>query len=60
MNKYVSFSIPWKFLKFEIHVYEGHSEGSVSQIFYLGRSFNSMCLVIKCKLLGLHFKIEIK
>ena len=60
MIKDISFSIPWKLLQFVIHVYEGHAEGRVSQIFYLGRSFSSMRLVIKCKLLGLHFKIEIK
>ena len=35
-NKDISFNIPWKLMKFKIHVLEGHSEGTVSQIFYLG------------------------
>ena len=30
------------FLKFDMHVDEGHLEGSVSQIFYLGPSFYFM------------------
>ena len=38
-NKDISFDIPWKFLKFGIHVNEGYMEGSVSQIFDLGVSF---------------------
>ena len=41
-NKDISFNIPWKFLIFDIHVHDGHSEGSVSRIFYLGPSFYFM------------------
>ena len=39
LNKYISFNISWMLVKFGIHVYECHLEGSVSQIFYLGPSF---------------------
>ena len=38
-NKDISFNIPWKLMKFKIHVLEGNSEGTVSQIFDLGLSF---------------------
>ena len=31
-----------KFTKFSTHVVEGHLEGTVSQIFYFGSSFNFM------------------
>ena len=37
-----------KEMKFEIHVHEGHSEGSVSQILYLGPSFYFMKSRKKC------------
>ena len=37
-----------KFTKFETGLVEGHSEGTVSQIFYLGPSFYFM----KCRKLG--------
>ena len=39
LNKDISFDIPWKLIKFKIHVLEGHSEGTLSQIFDLGLSF---------------------
>ena len=39
LNKDISFNIPWKLMKFKIHVLEGHSEGTMSQISYLGLSF---------------------
>ena len=39
LNKDISFNNPWKFLKFEIHIHEGHSEGIISQILYLGPGF---------------------
>ena len=42
LNKDISFNIPYKFLKFDIHVHKGHLEGSVSQIFDLGPSFYFM------------------
>ena len=42
LNKDVSVNIPWKFLRFEIHKHEGHLEGTVSQIFYVGFSFYFM------------------
>ena len=42
LNKDISFNIPWKLMKFKIHVLDGHSEGTVSQIFYLGLSFYFM------------------
>ena len=38
-NKDISLNIRSICLKFGIHVDEGHLEGSVSQIFYLGPSF---------------------
>ena len=38
-NMDISFNIPWKKLKFEIHVNEGCMEGTVSQILYLDPSF---------------------
>ena len=38
-NKDISFNIPCKFLKFDMHVDEGYLEGSLSQICYLGPSF---------------------
>ena len=41
-NKDISFNIPWKLMKFTIHALEGHSEGTVSQIFDLGLSFYFM------------------
>ena len=42
LNKGISFKIPERLMKFEIHVLEGHSEGRVSQIFYLGLRFYLM------------------
>ena len=42
LNKDISFNIPWKLMKVKIHVLEGHSEGTLSQIFYLGLSFYFM------------------
>ena len=42
LNKDISFNIPFKFMKFKIHVLEGHSEGTMSQIFDLGLSFYFM------------------
>ena len=42
LNIDISFNIPSKLMKFEIHVLEGHSEGTVSQIFDLGLSFYFM------------------
>ena len=42
-NKDYSFNIPLKVLKLSmIHVHEGHLEGSVLQIFYLGLRFHFM------------------
>ena len=41
-NKEISFNIPLICLKFSTHADEGHLEGSVSQIFYLGPSFYFM------------------
>ena len=41
-NKYISLNIPLMLVKFGIHVYECHLEGSVSQMFYLGPSFYFM------------------
>ena len=41
-NKDISVNIPYKFLKFLIHIYGSHSEVTVSQIFYLGPSFYFM------------------
>ena len=38
-NKDISFNIPWELMKFKINILEGHSEGTVSQILYLGLSF---------------------
>ena len=42
LNKDISFNILWKFMKFKIHVLDGHSEGTVSQIFDLGLRFYFM------------------
>ena len=42
LNKDISFNIPEKLMKFKIHVLEGHSEGIVSQTFYLGLRFYLM------------------
>ena len=42
VNKDILFNIPWKLMKFKIHVLEGHSEGIVSQILYLGLGFYFM------------------
>ena len=42
VNKDISFNIPWKVLKFVIHIDEGQLEGNVSQNFYLGPSFYFM------------------
>ena len=39
---FLTFNIPWKLMKFEIHVLEGHSEGNVSHLFYLDHSFHFM------------------
>ena len=47
LNKDISFDIPRK-LKFEIQSHDGHSEGSVSQIFKLGPSFYVMQSRKKC------------
>ena len=41
-NKDISFNIPRTLLIFDLHVHEAHSEGSMSQIFYLGPSFYFM------------------
>ena len=41
LNKDTSFNIPY-FLRFDQHVYDDHSEASMSQIFYLGPSFQLM------------------
>ena len=39
-NKDISVNIALNYLRFGIHKHEGHSEGSVSHIFYLGPSFD--------------------
>ena len=41
-NKDISFNIPWELMKFKINILEGHSEGTVSQIFDLVLSFYFM------------------
>ena len=41
-NKDISLNILCKVLKFGTHNHGRHSEGSVSQFFYLGPSFNFM------------------
>ena len=35
LSKEISFDIPLKFLKFEIHFPEDHSEGSMSRTFFI-------------------------
>ena len=42
LNKDISFDIQRKKIKIEIHVFEGHSEGSISRILFLGLSFYFM------------------
>ena len=42
LNKDISVNIPCKFLKFCIHIYGSHIEGTVSQIVYIGPSFHFM------------------
>ena len=42
LNKDISFNIPQQVLKFDIHVIQGHTEGTVSQIFDIGLSFYFM------------------
>ena len=42
LNKDISFNIPCKVLRFDIHVHDGHAEGTMSQIFYIGLSFYFM------------------
>ena len=42
LNRDISFDILFTCLKFSTHVDEGHWEGSVSQILYLGPSFYCM------------------
>ena len=42
LNKHIFFDNPYKLLKFETKIHEGHLEGSVSQNSYLGPSFYCM------------------
>ena len=42
LNKHISFNIPRKILKFDMHIHDDDSEGTVSQICYQGPSFHFM------------------